>query len=112
MIIFLNLVSIYLVVIVVTQSATLADQALQELRLNGNESRNSCNSISDQLATVVEVESGSTSRTIITVADKSTFNGNIHHRLSSTENSLRDHSHGIIFHILYNDESIAEFHCN
>ena len=34
---------------------------------------------------MVEVKSGSTSTTITTVADKSMFNGNISHRLSTTE---------------------------
>ena len=41
------------------------------------------NSIGDQSTTIVEVESGSSSSTITTVADKSTFNGNIRHRLTA-----------------------------
>ena len=54
--------------IVVIHSAIVADRVLQQLRLNGNASRNCCNSIGDQSATVVEVELGSTSTAITTVA--------------------------------------------
>ena len=71
--------------IVVIQSAIIANQVLQQLRLNENASHKYCNSIGDQSATAVEVESGSTSTTITTVADKSTFNENISCQLSATE---------------------------
>ena len=64
----------HMVVIVVIQSAIIADEVLQQLRLNGNASRKCCNSIGDQSATVVEVESDSTSTTITTVGATSTFN--------------------------------------
>ena len=73
-----------MVVIVVIQSVIVGDQVLQQLRLNGNTIRN-CNSIGDQSASVVRVESGSTSTTISTVAHKSTINGHFRRRLSATE---------------------------
>ena len=74
-------------------------------------SRN-CNSVGEQSVIVAEVESGSTSTTITTIADKSTFNGNVGRRPSATEKCLQDHSHWIIFYKLCNDESIAEFNFN
>ena len=74
-----------------------ADQVLQQLRLNGNASSKCCNSIGDQSAIVVKDESGSTSTRITTIADKSTFNGNVRCGLSATEKCLQDHSHKITF---------------
>ena len=78
----------HIVLIVVIQSAMIADQVLRQLLLNGNASRKCCNSIGDPSAIVVEVESGSTSSTITTITDKSTFNENGSRRLSRTENCL------------------------
>ena len=86
------------VVIIVIQSAMMAEQALQQLRLNENAGRK-CNSIGDQLIVVVQVASGSTSTTITKIAGKSIFNGNISRRLSATEKCLQEHSHGLIFYI-------------
>ena len=102
----------HIVVIVAILSAIIADQVLQQLRLNGNANRNCCNSIGNQSVIVVEVKSGSTSTTITTIADKSTFNGNVRRRLSATEKCRQDHSHRIVFYILCNDESTAELKCN
>ena len=70
----------------------IADQVLQQLQVNRNASRKCCNSIGDQSAIVVEVESGSTSTTIKTITDKSTFNGNVRRRLSATEVPTRPQS--------------------
>ena len=90
----------------------IVDQVLQQLRLNGNASRKCCNSVSDQSVIVVEVQSGSTSTTITTIADKATFYGNVCRRLSPAEKCLQGHRHRIIFCILCNDESNAEFNFN
>ena len=87
----------------------IADLVFQILQVNGNASRNCCNSIGDQSAIIVEVASGSTSATITTIADRSTFNGNVRRRLSATEKCLQDHSHRVILYVLCNDESNAEF---
>ena len=84
--------SFHIVAIVVIDSAIVGDHILLQLRLNGNASRNCCNSIGDQSTTFVEVESGSTCTTITTFADKSSFNGNIRRRLSATENSKVPHN--------------------
>ena len=65
-----------MVVIVVIRSAIIGDEPLKQLQLYGNACCNCCNSIGDESATVVEVESSSSSRAITTVADAVKFNGN------------------------------------
>ena len=89
----------------------IADRVLQQLRLNGNASRKCYNSIGDQSVIVVEVESGSTSTTVTTIADKSPFNGTFVAECLQ-QKCLQDHSNRIIFYILCNDESNAEFYLN
>ena len=78
----------------------IADQVLQQLRLIGNANRKCCNSIGDLSAIVVLVESGSPSKTITTIAVKSTFNGNVCRRLSATEKYPQDQSQDNILYIM------------
>ena len=68
---------VYIVVIIVIQSATIADQVLQQLRFNGTR-------VVITSGTVIEVESSSTSTTITTIAEATTCsNGNTDRRQST-----------------------------